>query len=363
MKSNRDTLIKLPIGVLAIGSLVLGILTGWYRLGWELPIGTEYLHHGAIMTGSFVGTVILLERTISLKKKWLYIFPLINGLSLIFFLTNDIELAISSLIVGSVGLCVVFYFIIDLQDDLPHRVMWAGAGAWLIGNVLHLIYLNYAQSILWWMAFLLLTISGERLELTRFLPVTRTQKSLLASLLIGFLIACALPFHLAGGYLIGGLLVFVSIWLLKYDMIRKSVKRPGLNRYMALTLCCGYIWMGLTGVFYIIDGWVAVPYDVLVHCFFLGFVFSMIFAHAPIILPAVLKSPVKPFHPLLYLLISLFQGSLVVRMLADFQLFNSMRQIGGMLNGVLILLFLITLMILVRMEMGKLKTATNREKV
>ena len=39
-------------------------------------------------------------------------------------------------------------------------------------------------------------------------------------------------------------------------------------------------------------------YDAVIHAVFLGFTMSMIMAHAPVILPAVLRRPL-PYHPVL----------------------------------------------------------------
>jgi hypothetical protein len=43
-----------------------------------------------------------------------------------------------------------------------------------------------------------------------------------------------------------------------------------------------------------------------------GFVFSMVFGHAPVILPAVLRVKL-PYHPVLYAPLVLLHGSLLVR--------------------------------------------------
>jgi hypothetical protein len=45
--------------------------------------------------------------------------------------------------------------------------MGIGAVAWLAGNLLWLSGWLVAQIVLWWVAFLILTIAGERLELGR----------------------------------------------------------------------------------------------------------------------------------------------------------------------------------------------------
>ena len=53
-------------------------------------------------------------------------------------------------------------------------------------------------------------------------------------------------------------------------------------------------------------------YDAVVHAVMLGFVMSMIMAHAPVILPAVLGVRI-PYHVALYVPVALLQLSLLVR--------------------------------------------------
>jgi len=80
-------------------------------------------------------------------------------------------------------------------------------------------------------------------------------------------------------------------------------------------------------------------YDATLHSFFIGFVISMIFSHAPIILPAVLKLPVKFYRPVLYAWFWLMQLSLLTRIIADVAIMPTVRKWSGMVNGLTILLF------------------------
>ncbi|MEP4534190.1 MAG: hypothetical protein ABJ004_13955 [Cyclobacteriaceae bacterium] len=349
---KKTMISKLPFMVLVIASLASGIFTGWFRLGFELPVSSVFLHHGAMMTGSFLGTVILIERIMALKQRWLFSFPFINASSLVFYYLEFDTAAFACLIFGSIGLFYVFFLINQQYADLPHQVMWVGSAAWFVGNVHLLIFRLYAHSILWWMAFLLLTIVGERLELSRFLPVSKFKQRLLVFFLALFLISCVLPFHLGGQILTGITLLLIAIWLLLYDMVRKSIRKPGIHKFSAFTLICGYGWLALSGLLYMLDNTGLITYDALIHSFFLGFVFSMIFAHAPIILPGVLGLGFKPYHPTLYVWVVLFQLSLIVRIVGGLLSLNLWKQYGGLVNGVVILLFLFNVMIVVITRWG-----------
>ncbi|MFB9895270.1 hypothetical protein [Planobispora takensis] len=71
--------------------------------------------------------------------------------------------------------------------------------------------------------------------------------------------------------------------------------RPALAR---LPLLAGYGWLATAGILWAASGLAAGPYlyDAALHALFLGFVMSMVFGHAPVILPAVLRVRL-PYRP------------------------------------------------------------------
>lgn len=78
----------------------------------------------------------------------------------------------------------------------------------------------------------------------------------------------------------------------------------------------------------------------MLHSFFLGFVFSMIFGHAPVIFPAVLV--LQPsFRRVFYAHVALLHLGLVLRVGADVAKWGTGRQWGGSLNALAIGLFLL----------------------
>jgi hypothetical protein len=81
-------------------------------------------------------------------------------------------------------------------------------------------------------------------------------------------------------------------------------------------------------------------YDAVVHSFFLGFAFSMIFGHAPVIFPAVLA--VQPsFRIWLYSHVVLLHLALVLRVGGDVVRWAPGRQWGGIGSAVAVGLFLV----------------------
>ncbi|WP_133556575.1 hypothetical protein [Algoriphagus boseongensis] len=79
-------------------------------------------------------------------------------------------------------------------------------------------------------------------------------------------------------------------------------------------------------------------YDLILHTFFLGFSFSMIWAHAPIIFPTIFGIRKTPYHPILWVSWTLFQVSLAGRILFGFLEVYELRKIFGIANGYLILI-------------------------
>jgi hypothetical protein len=76
----------------------------------------------------------------------------------------------------------------------------------------------------------------------------------------------------------------------------------------------------------------------------------MIFAHAPIILPGVLKLQISIFNRSLYFWFALLQISLVIRILGSVLPSTDLKIIGGITNGIAILGFLVNTAILVRLR-------------
>jgi hypothetical protein len=133
----------------------------------------------------------------------------------------------------------------------------------------------------------------------------------------------------------------MAVWLLRYDIARYTVRREGLARYIAVCLLLGYGWLAVGGVIGMWKGalYAGPAYAALLHAFLLGFVFSMIFGHAPIILPAVTGLRLD-YRPHFYGHLALLHATLLYRMVGHLTLDFTMQQWGGLLNVVAVLLFL-----------------------
>lgn len=356
---------RLPLMALALLSLVAALWAGLVRLGWPMPT-LSFLpsgHHGAFMVSGFLGTLITLERAVALRQnrqatrrgpesgelrydtRLYYVAPLLSGLGAVGLLVGvPLWVAQSFIVAGSLGLVLIFAVIYRLQPDAANATMALGAMAWLAGNALWLAEEPLFRAVPWWVGFLVLTIAGERLELSRILLWDRRSRLLFYGATATFLggLLLSLPSFDAGVHLSGVGLAALGLWLLRYDVARRTIRNRGLTRFIAACLLPGYVWLTFGGALWIGTGGQFVAglvYDAMLHSVFLGFVFSMIFGHAPVIIPAVLGRPV-PYRPLFYGPLFLLHTSLLLRVWGDLAILPVARRWGGLLNEVAILLFL-----------------------
>jgi hypothetical protein len=337
---------RLPIVFLAMLCLLSGLWSGLSRIGWDIYVLPVTAHHGAVMVGGFLGTLIALEKIIPLKKKELYIIPVLNAISVFFFFVRKPGISIALLITSSAALVFVFYHYFRTQRKIIYVLMLLGAVSWLTGNILLMTRLFYPLAFPWWTAFALFIITAERLEVMTFLPVGKSHKIVLVTLLLGFIVGILFSFHGTGSLICGLSLTGASLWLMRHDLIGVNIKKQGLHKFMAVTLLTGYIALLMTGVFFFALSEQWLTYDALVHSFFIGFVFSMIFAHGPIILPGILGITATPFSRILYLWLGLLQASWLVRFFADVTLALEIREISGLLSVVAILGYFATIAVL-----------------
>lgn len=325
-----------------IFSLVAAIWAGWIRIGWRLPVSNVAAQHGSLMVNSFLASLIFLERAVSFRNRWILFIPFLNALSAVAFAFNLTAAGQMCLIIGSIGFTgIILYFIFRFREAY-YFVFLTGAFCLLAGNIILYKTNFYPGVVVWWMGFLLFTIVGERLELSRFLPLSDFKKMLLWICLSAVLLSVIWPFHMKGTIFLAVAFALTATWLLRYDMAKHSIRLKGQHRYSGLLLITGYFWLLITSGFLIFENRLAFGYDAVLHSFFIGFVFSMIFSHAPIILPAVAKLHIKIYRPFLYVWFILLQVTLAVRVIADCVEDVTCRKLAGLSNGVVILLFFIS---------------------
>lgn len=339
---------RLPLLFFGMLSLLGGVLAGLARLGWEVPAMAAQAAgvHAPLMIAAFFGTVISLERAVAVSRGWAYLAPLTAGLGGIALLAG------APLIVGqglgtlaAAGLIAASGVALRRQLATFTVVLMLGAGCWLAGNLLWLISGNVTLAVPWWLLFLVLTIAGERLELTRFLPTPAHAQKLFTAIVATLLIGAATGTDQA----FSASLIALALWLLRYDIARRNIANHGLTRFIAICLLSGYGWLlaagmlGLDGAFMPGHAW----RDAALHAVGLGFVFAMVFGHAPIIFPAVTRIRI-PYHPALYLPLILLHLTLALRIFGGLTDNFGLRHDAGLLNGLVLAVFIVTMVTLVR---------------
>ena len=337
---------RAPFLGMALFALLAAIWAGWIRIGWRWPPIQPTLPgvHGPLMVVGFLGTLIALERVVALQHSWMVLSPLFSGLGgLILILGIGGLVGPVLLTLGSLVLAAIFYIILRQHTALDTGAMALGAFTLAMGNILWLLGWSIPRVVLWWETFLILTIAGERLEIGRLLrfPKRVVLAFSLATVLILLGLVTAAFAHSWGTRVFSLGLLALSAWLLTNDIARRTIRQQGLPRYAAVCLLSGYLWMGIGGLLGLLYGGQAAGpiYDALLHTVFIGFVISMIFGHAPIIFPSILGLPIR-YSPIFYTHLALLHISLILRIVGDLATSAPIRQWGGLLNGIAILMFL-----------------------
>jgi hypothetical protein len=336
--------LPLPLLLLAALGLLAGVWGGLLRLGWALPSQpAAAAWHGALVVGGFLGVLIGLERALALGRRWPFAAPLATGLgagALLLGLPPPVGASLMTL--GSLGLALVNVAIIRRHMAGFTLTIGLGAACWLVGNLLWLAGWPAPRLAPWWATFLVLTIVGGRLDLSRLRrPSAAARRAFVAG--VGLLIAGAAATLVGpdvGARLIGAGLLTLALWLARYDIAGRTVRRRGLPRYIALCLLGGYGWLAVSGLLALALGAATVgpANDALLHSLFLGFVVAMIFGHMPIIAPLILRRAIA-FRPLLYAPLLLLHLSLALRVGSDLAGWTAGRQWGGLLNALALLAF------------------------
>ncbi len=368
----KQSVLKIPLLLSTALILLLGMWAGLIRLGWALPApqpGTV-AGHGPLMVCGVLGTLICLERAAALSGHfkhtgWAYLAPLMTASGgILLILDSSLMLPRLLISLGSLGLVMVFTLIIRRHNATYIWVMTIAAVCWFIGNLLWLSGQPVFQIVHWWIAFLVLTVVGERLELAQLARITaQGQRSFLLAVFI-YLLGVALTIaNLDVGIRIAGMgEVILAVWLLRHDIARRTIRRVELPRYIAACLLIGYIWLMVGGLFGLYLGAVraGIPYEMILHAVLLGFIFSMIFGHAPIIIPA-LTGRTLIYRRIFYLPLILLHVSLVLRIAGDLLINIPFRQWGGMLNVVALLLFMSVIVLTMLLASKQALTPSSQE--
>lgn len=343
----RRTAARLPLLLPAGVALLAGLDAALLLLGLPAPVDTDRLPlvHGPLMVLGFVGTLIALERAVALAHLLGYVAPALLGAAAL-LLVSPAPLSVGRwvLTVGCAALVLLYVPLWRRQRDDAVLVQLLGAVLALGGSMLWASGASVPQVVGWLAGFVVLTIAGERLELARLAmgPAAGGRLVALACLVMAGA-AADLLWPRAGGAVLGATLAALTAWLVVHDVARRTVRSHGLTRYMAVCMLAGYFWLATASAVWLLGAAADTGsgYDAVVHAVFLGFTLSMVMAHAPVILPAVLRRPL-PYSPVLYVPVALLHATLVLRLLVgDAYRVDLAWQVGGAGNVVALLTFMV----------------------
>ena len=294
---NARPVLALLLAAGVAAALATGLLGGLARLG--IVSGTvaqtawlprAALGHAALMMCGFFGTVIGIERAVAARHRLAWTTPFAAALGGALLLAGQ-DGAARGLFLAAAAAFVAVNILLLRRQRAPHTaLLLASAACWLAGNVLF--------------------AAGA---------------------------ASTLVAPVAGGVAFGLALFALALWLFAFDIARRTVRAEGLSRYMAVCLLGGYVWLAVGGLAWAATslGWPA--RDTALHALGLGFIFSMIMGHAPVILPAIARVKLL-FGAVFYLPLALLHASLLLR-LAGGAFDFAWRSQGALLNAVAIAFF------------------------
>lgn len=339
-------------GLLALGgvSLLAGLDAALLLLGLPAPVGGDHLPglHGMLMVLGFLGTLIALERAVALRAGWGFLAPGLLGAGAVALLSPAPPVLGRLLLLhGCLVLAVLYVALWRRSREATVLVQLLGAVLagcaallWLRVEVFDLVPLLAG--------FVVLTIAAERVELARISVPDSAPRVLLgaaAGLSLAALLAVA--WSPGGGHLFGAVLLGLVGYLLRNDVARRLVRSSGLPRFSAAALLAGYAWLALAAAVWLVVGRPAgaAAYDVVVHGTFLGFAVSMVMAHAPVILPAVLSVRL-PYRPLLWVPLGVLHAGMVVRVLGLGVAGGVVWQLGSVVTVAAVLLLVVAALVL-----------------
>lgn len=328
-------------------ALLAGLDAGLVLLGLPAPIQAARLAevHGVLLVLGFVGTVIALERAVAARRWWAYLAPALLGAAAVLLGSPaPRNLGSALMLAGSATLVAVYVPLWRRGADVAVLIQAGGAVLAVGGALLLLGGVPVPDLVPWLSGFLILTIAGERLELARVAMLGTSAETLLTAIAAAMVAStvAAVLWPLPGYPLLGATLLATVAWLGRFDVAFRTVRATGLTRYIAVCLLAGYAWLLVPASMWLLVGQIrgGAAYDAVVHAVMLGFVLSMIMAHAPVILPAVLRRPL-PYTAAMYGPVALLHVSLLLRLgIGDARGLQWAVQWGGFLNIVAVLGFI-----------------------
>ncbi|MCI0447769.1 hypothetical protein L0152_31720 [bacterium] len=354
--------------VMVLGALcfLIAISIGIWRIavtrGFNLPpIPESWPAHGEIMLGGFLASLIIFERMIALPIDSLIWVPYVY--------------ATSALMLHSGHPFARGIHLAALAGWLLHRwIAYRKFHRWEKPLVESVAFITLTSALMYpgglpsrpevalqGLVFPIAVIAVERLEMSFLLKKIGSRMVLL--LLIGW---CSLwnlstwrgiPNH----SVMGGITLLLVALIAFYDTaLRVSQKQSdGLHKFLRTALMLSYAWLFLGAVAMTASSKIssAIFKDVQFHLIGLGFIFTMILGHAPLILSSALSKLPPKKAPMIPFLV--FQAATVLRILGDFALLKSVPfwqwsgWISGLIHAISFFVYVATLAFFIRIRNKK----------
>lgn len=304
------------------------------------PLAGPSTWHGALMVTA-IATFIAVERAAVIRRPWVWAAPVISAAGAILLIAGA-DNAGALLIAASAAIIVVAMARgAAATPGIAIVLMTAGAAAWLVAALLLVTAQPLVRIVPWWSAFLVLTIAGERHELAHILRPSR--RALITFAFPVVLLAIGTTLTLvdlrAGAYALGIGDIGIALWLVARDRPLAASRTHPLARFIGRTTRAAYLWLAVAGLLTVlVDVPAGLLYDAELHALFVGFVLTMIFAHAPIVLPAILGGMVE-FRAVIYAPLALLTLSVAVRVASDVAGDADGRALGAAGIGIALPLF------------------------
>lgn len=344
MPTNRRLLI-VPLGLVAMVSLVLATWAGLAQLGVHTPPPPVPVH-GPLMILGFLGTVICVERAVGLGRVWAWAAPILAAVGTVFVLAGQTRIGMGVLFCAGVALAVVYAVALVIAEFPDHLLVQSlGAFAWMAATAALFAGRDMALAVPVMIVYLVLTVIGERLELSRLAPNASTVRNRVvvgaAVGVLGFSVG-AIWAGLEVTRLAGVGILTVAVLSYLGDIARRTRKAGALTGFMAAAILGGYVWLAVSGLLWAAGAMDPAKfiYDAALHTVVVGFVLSMVFAHAPVIVPSV-AGVALPFNEFWWVPLGLLHLTLLLRVTGDVFEVVALRTAGGVGNVVALAAFLV----------------------
>ncbi len=339
--------IRLAFAASVVLAFACGVMAGLARFGIAVPQHalSRAAWHGVLVLPIFFGAVVSLERAVALGGRRHLFAPAAVALAGLALLAGAPPLLAQALLTGGATAALLSAVSLLRRQTALHLAMLAlGVFSWWCGDLLWLATGMPLDAVPSWVAFLVLTIAAERLELTRMRPTPARARVALVSIVVVMLLAIgwALRDSELALRAFSACLLALAAWLARYDIARITVRQRGLTRFIAVCLLSGYGWLALSGFLGIFGAWRVAHawHDAALHALTLGFVVSMALGHAPIVLPAVARLRVR-YHPGFYVPLVALHAALAVRIGGVLMQRFALQRAGAIGNALALLLFVL----------------------